>query len=127
MPKVARVIYNRLETGRRAPTACCRSTRPSTTRSTSRARRRADRASDLELRLAVQHLPEPGLPPAPIDSPGEAAIEAAINPADGDWLYFVTVNLETGETKFAETYDEFLRVQAASCSEYCETESDGAC
>ena len=29
-----------------------------------------------------------------------------INPADGKWLYFVTVNLTTGETKFAETHDE---------------------
>ena len=36
------------------------------------------------------------------------AIAAAANPADGDWYYYVTVDLATGETKFAETYDEFL-------------------
>jgi UPF0755 protein len=51
----------------------------------------------------------PGLPPTPINSPGKAAIEAAVNPAKGDWLYYVTVNPETGETKFTNSYDEFLK------------------
>lgn len=49
-----------------------------------------------------------GLPPGPINSPGEAAIEAALAPAEGDWLYFVTVNPVTGETRFTADYDEFL-------------------
>lgn len=49
-----------------------------------------------------------GLPPRPINSPGEAALEAALNPAKGDWLYFVTVDPRTGETKFAKDYDRFL-------------------
>jgi UPF0755 protein len=49
-----------------------------------------------------------GLPPGPIGSPGAAAIQAAVNPADGDWLYFVTVNPDTGETVFTSNYDEFL-------------------
>jgi UPF0755 protein len=47
-----------------------------------------------------------GLPAGPISSPGELAIEAALRPADGDWLFFVTVNLKTGETKFSETVAE---------------------
>jgi hypothetical protein len=47
-----------------------------------------------------------GLPPSPINNPGEEALEAALNPADTDFLYFVTVNLKTGETKFAETFEE---------------------
>lgn len=47
----------------------------------------------------------PGLPPGPIGSPGEAAIEAALNPEDGDWMYFVA-DPETGETTFTETYAE---------------------
>lgn len=47
-----------------------------------------------------------GLPPGPINSPGVAAIEAALNPADGPWLYFVTTNPSTGETKFAVTFEE---------------------
>lgn len=52
-----------------------------------------------------------GLPPTPIDSPGEQAMEAALNPASGNWLYYVTVNLDTGETKFTNNYDEFLKYQ----------------
>ncbi len=50
-----------------------------------------------------------GLPPTPINSPGEAAIEAALSPAKGKWLYYVTVNPDTGETKFTRDYDEFLQ------------------
>lgn len=42
----------------------------------------------------------PGLPPTPISNPGDKAIKAAMNPEEGDWLFFVTTNLETGETKF---------------------------
>lgn len=49
-----------------------------------------------------------GLPPTPINSPGEAAIEAALDPADGKWLYFVTVDPATGETRFTRNYDRFL-------------------
>ncbi|MCF2706455.1 endolytic transglycosylase MltG [Arcanobacterium haemolyticum] len=47
-----------------------------------------------------------GLPPSPIGSAGDEAIAAAVAPEAGDWLYFVTVNLDTGETKFATTLDE---------------------
>ena len=47
-----------------------------------------------------------GLPPGPISSPGELAIDATLNPVAGDWLFFVTINLETGETKFSNTLAE---------------------
>ena len=47
-----------------------------------------------------------GLPPGPINSPGAASIAAAANPADGPWLFFVTVNPDTGETRFATTTSE---------------------
>ncbi|MFC5381795.1 endolytic transglycosylase MltG [Aquipuribacter nitratireducens] len=47
-----------------------------------------------------------GLPPAPIKNPGRQAIEAALNPTPGPWVYFVTVDLCTGETAFAETLSE---------------------
>lgn len=53
-----------------------------------------------------------GLPATPINSPGAAAIKAALNPAKGPWLYFVTVNLDTGETKFAKNYNKFLKAKA---------------
>lgn len=48
----------------------------------------------------------PGLPIGPIANPGDLAIDAAMHPADGPWLYFVTVNLDTGETVFSTTYAE---------------------
>lgn len=47
-----------------------------------------------------------GLPVSPIANPGDAAIKAAMHPADGPWLYFVTTNLSTGETQFSSTYEE---------------------
>jgi UPF0755 protein len=48
----------------------------------------------------------PGLPVGPISNPGDDAINAALHPVDGPWLFFVTVDLDTGETVFSETADE---------------------
>lgn len=42
-----------------------------------------------------------GLPPGPIDSPGQQALMAALHPAPGPWLYYVTVNLATGQTVYS--------------------------
>lgn len=50
-----------------------------------------------------------GLPPSPIGSPGLASIKAVLDPPEGPWLFWVTVNLDTGETLFAETYEEHLK------------------
>jgi UPF0755 protein len=50
-----------------------------------------------------------GLPPGPIASPGALALDATLNPVDGDWLFFVTINLESGETKFSKTLAEHER------------------
>jgi UPF0755 protein len=48
-----------------------------------------------------------GLPPTPIANPGAASISAVANPTEGDWLWYVTVNLDSGETKFTDDYNEF--------------------
>jgi UPF0755 protein len=47
-----------------------------------------------------------GLPPAPIASPGKASIEAALNPAQTDYLYFVTTNNGDGSHYFSRTLEE---------------------
>jgi UPF0755 protein len=64
-----------------------------------------------------------GLPPTPIEAPGDDAIQAALNPEDGPWFFYVTVNLATGETKFTDSYDEFLQFKQ-EYAQYCETQSD---
>jgi UPF0755 protein len=47
-----------------------------------------------------------GLPPTPICSPGQAALEGAAKPADVPWLYFVAKNDGTGDHAFATTLEE---------------------
>jgi len=51
-----------------------------------------------------------GLPPTPIGNPGADAIAAALKPAVGDWLYFITV--APGDTRFTRSHDEFLTWKA---------------
>jgi len=120
MPRIARVIYNRLEN-------------PGTAGTIGRLQIDASVNYGLNQKLGVtltqeqRDLDTPyntylraGLPPTPIEAPGDAAIAAAAHPADGDWYYYVTVNLRTGETKFAETYDEFLS-HKNEYTQYCQT------
>lgn len=47
-----------------------------------------------------------GLPPGPIAAPSLVSIDAVLSPAEGPWLFWVTVNHETGETLFAVTNAE---------------------
>ena len=47
-----------------------------------------------------------GLPPSPIGNPGTAAMDAALHPAIGEWLYFITV--APGDTRFTASNDEFI-------------------
>ena len=61
-----------------------------------------------------------GLPPTPIMAPGQQAIEAALKPTPGRWLYFVTTNPRTGLTKFSTSYSQFLR-DKAEYTKYCQT------
>jgi UPF0755 protein len=60
----------------------------------------------------------PGLPPGPIASPGEAALRAALEPTDEGWCYFVTVDLDSGETAFARTGAEH-RDNVGRLQDYC--------
>jgi UPF0755 protein len=46
-----------------------------------------------------------GLPPGPICNPGIDALNAASKPAEGDWIYFITV--APGDTRFTASNDQF--------------------
>lgn len=93
-PKVARVIENRLAKGmplQLDSTVSFVSGRRHVTTTN------AERAS----KSAYNTYLVAGLPPGPIDSPGLSAMKAALSPTPGPWLYFVAVNPDTGETRFA--------------------------
>ena len=67
-----------------------------------------------------------GYPIGPIGNPGDAAINGAVNPAEGAWLFFVPINLKTGETVFSETADQHAAAVAqlkAWCRESAENAS----
>ncbi|MET1152763.1 endolytic transglycosylase MltG [Arthrobacter sp.] len=67
-----------------------------------------------------------GLPAGPINSPGGPAIDAAANPADVPYYYWVTVNLDTGETKFAETLEQH-NAYTKEYLQWCSTQKEGRC
>ncbi len=108
MPKVSRVIYNRL--ARKLPLGM-----------DSTLHYALGLRGDVQLTPAQINKSGPyntrrkvGFPPTPIDSPGDVAIKAALHPANGSWLYFVTVNLRTGDTRFFTSYAKFCAV-SPSC------------
>ncbi|BDV30598.1 endolytic transglycosylase MltG [Microbacterium terricola] len=68
----------------------------------------------------------PGLPAGPIANSGELAIDAAMHPADGDWLYFVTVNLDTGETVFTSNLADH-EAAVAQWQSWCADHPDSGC
>ena len=103
--KVARVIYNRLETD---ATDGLLQIDATVNYAVGRDLGLGLTTEDLDVDSPYNTRKYPGLPPGPIESPGDEAIEAAANPTEGDWVYYVTVNLDTGETKFAEDYNDFL-------------------
>ncbi len=118
MAKIARVIYNRLET-EGAPTYGKLELDATVNFALGRNLGVAISQEDLEVDSPYNTRKYPGLPPGPIEAPGEEAMEAAFAPAQGPWFFYVTVNLETGETKFTEDYDEFL-VFKQELSAYCD-------
>lgn len=121
MPKIARVIYNRLDgPGDKAGTNGLLQIDASVNYGLDQKLGVALTTEQLQQDTPYNTYTRPGLPPTPIEAPGDDAIAAAAAPADGDWYYYVTVNLATGETKFAETYDEFLGYKR-ELQEYCTT------
>ncbi|QEO10137.1 endolytic transglycosylase MltG [Protaetiibacter larvae] len=104
MPKIARVFQNRLDRGMHLQSDATIHYGLGDTSSVWTTQEQRDDASNPWNTYA-----NPGLPVGPIGLPGAAAIDAAVHPADGGWLYFVTVNLKTGETVFSNTLAEHER------------------
>jgi UPF0755 protein len=98
-PMVARLIYNRLDQGIALgidATSCYEKADPCDLT-------QADLDSDSPYNTRRSQ----GLPPTPIASPGRASIEAALRPAEGDWIYSVRNDAE-GHHLFTASEDEFL-------------------
>jgi UPF0755 protein len=121
MPKIARVIYNRVENPDNGETNGLLQVdatvnyalhRKGVVAVTTDETQNTDSPYNTYL--------NPGLPPGPIEAPGDDAIRAAAHPASGSWLYYVTVNLKTGETKFADDYNTFLQYKQ-EYQQYCTT------
>lgn len=97
MPMISRVFLNRIDIGMNLQsdaTVSYGTGNPDNTVWTSDAER--GDASNLYNTYA-----NPGLPVGPIGLPGDAAMNAAINPADGPWIFFTAIDLENGTTAFA--------------------------
>lgn len=100
MAKVARVVFNRLEKG--MPLQMDSTVNYALNRSTLRTT-----SADTRIDSPYNSYQRMGLPPTPIDNPGEDAMRAAIAPAAGNWLYFVSV--KPGDTRFTDNYEEHRR------------------
>ena len=115
-PKVARVLYNRMKKGmplQLDSTVSYISKRKGDVYTTA-----AERANPSLYNTYVHE----GLPPGPIGSPGKETIEAALNPAKGDWLYFVP-DYEAKTTRFSKTYAEHQKY-VAKLAAYCRKSPD---
>jgi UPF0755 protein len=101
-PKIARVIYNRLE--RNTPLQM-------DTTVLYAQNRRSLRVSEGDTKVDSPYntYRRIGLPPGPIANPGEKALMAALNPAKGDWHWFVTTDPAHRITKFTNKESEFVR------------------
>jgi UPF0755 protein len=119
--KIARVIYNRLEIDPN-PAAGFLQIDATVNYALDRELVAVPTSEDLEVDSPYNTYANKGLPPGPIEAPGDASIQAALHPAEGPWFFYVTVNLKTGETKFTDDYDEFLQFKQ-ELQEYCETQS----
>jgi len=114
-PMAARVIYNRL--AHNMPLQMDSTVHYAVHKSDKVTTTDADRANPSPYNTYVHK----GLPPGPIAAPGKASLQAAANPTPGGWMYFVTVNPDTGQTKFATTlaqHDAYVAEFHAWCGKH---------
>ena len=106
-PKIARVIYNRLNANPQIPLQL-----DSTVMYALHRYGIIATSAQIKVKSPYNTYLHTGLPPGPIDSPGDAAIKAALHPAHGPWMYFVTVDPKTGLTKFTSSFSQFEQFRA---------------
>ncbi len=107
--KIGRVIYNRLIEGMRLDidaTACYAAQKPCAELT----------GADLRSQSPWNTRAVPGLPPTPIAAPGEASLIAALQPVDGEWLFYVLTDEGgvRGAHHFHRTLEEHER-EVAVC------------
>jgi UPF0755 protein len=104
-PRIAAVIYNRLDSGMKLGI-------DATVSYAVGEHRRSLDEDDLAIDSPYNTRRYPGLPPTPIGAPGRAALEASAHPAAGDWLYYVVSDCR-GRHAFSTSYRDFLADKAA--------------
>jgi UPF0755 protein len=104
-PKIAQVIYNRRRQGMRLQL-------DSTVFYALHTHGSRATAAQIHVKSPYNTYAHAGLPPGPIDNPGDAAIKAALHPAPGRWLYFVTVDPKHRITRFTSSYSQFQQFVA---------------
>jgi UPF0755 protein len=105
-PLVASVVYNRLEKGMRLEI-------DATVEYVIKQNRPRLRAEDLRIESPYNTYRVFGLPPGPIANPGLASLQAAAEPADTEYLYYVLTGTDGSHT-FVRTYEEFLAAKEKS-------------
>jgi UPF0755 protein len=98
--KVSTVFHNRLNQGINLQSDATVSYGANSSKILTTAAQRANAANKYNTYIHA------GLPVGPIAAPGDAAIDAALHPVKGSWLYFVLVNGQTGQTVFSNTLAE---------------------
>lgn len=99
-PKIATVIYNRLQEGMKLGI-------DATVQYALGEHKAELTVTDLDIDSPYNTRKFAGLPPTPIGAPGEASLEAAAAPEDGPWLYYVLADCE-GHHAFSVDYSDFL-------------------
>lgn len=101
-PLVAAVIYNRLNNNMLLQIDAC-------IQYIMDDRKERVLYSDLEIDSLYNTYLYPGLPPGPISNPGASSIQAALNPAEVDYLFYFARN--DGSHVFSRSYQEHLKLQ----------------
>ncbi|WP_316669418.1 endolytic transglycosylase MltG [uncultured Propionibacterium sp.] len=116
-PQIAEVFYNRL--GRNVKLQSDATVIYANDMSGSLTTTDEERAVDSPYNTYVKD----GLPPGAISNPGRQALHSALNPAAGDYMFFVAVNPDTGETRFADTEEEHA-ANVAQFQAWCQENAD---